>query len=273
MQREGCRMSGGVQEPASTGMITLDDLDNMTDEPGSDSAYNSNGSVEEEAEPMEDGDQDRLLNYWQTVARGHQVEVPNEMAEPIQQLTRNSRTEERQSVPFLLLSCKEKCGEILYEKRQYGKAKWACVKMQEEKYEQSICMGFMKLMRYICEQNSSGTYMGMTIPILTTIHTDAGRSELTRTVTVAYYIPSNWQDSPPQPTDSEIFIEEWPSTVVFTREFAGVTNEESIMREISLLAEALDSPDLCLQDTFIVAGYTNPAAVSRRNEIWFLQRP
>lgn len=70
-------MSGGVQEPPTTGMITLDDLDNMTDELGSDSAYNSNGSVEEEAEPMEDGDQDRLLNYWQTVARGHQVEVPN----------------------------------------------------------------------------------------------------------------------------------------------------------------------------------------------------
>lgn len=70
-------MSGGVQEPATAGMITLDDLDNMTDDLASDSAYNSNGSVEEEAEPMEDGEQDRLLNYWQTVARGHQVEVPN----------------------------------------------------------------------------------------------------------------------------------------------------------------------------------------------------
>ncbi|KAE8586462.1 hypothetical protein XENTR_v10021675 [Xenopus tropicalis] len=156
MQREGCRMSGGVQEPAGAGMITLDDLDNMTDELGSDSAYNSNGSIEEEAEPMEDGEQDRLLNYWQTIGRGHQVEVPNEMAEPIQQLTRNNSTEERQRVPFLVLSSKEKCGEVLYEKRQYGQAKWACIKMQEEQYEQSICLGFMKLMRYICEQNSSG---------------------------------------------------------------------------------------------------------------------
>ncbi|KAM5129156.1 heme-binding protein 2-like [Mantella aurantiaca] len=273
MQREGCRMSGGVQEPATTGMITLDDLDNMTDELGSDSAYNSNGSVEEEAEPMEDGEQDRLLNYWQTVARGHQVEVPNEMAEPIQQLTRSGRTEERQSVPFLLLSCKEKCGEILYEKRQYGKAKWACVKMEEERYEQSICLGFMKLMRYICEQNSSGSYLGMTIPILTTINTDEAHTGLTRVVTVAYYIPSHLQADPPQPTDQEIVIEEWPPTVVFSREFAGITNEESIMREISLLAELLDSPDLYLQDTFIVAGYTNPAAANRRNEIWFLHRP
>ncbi|XP_053553650.1 heme-binding protein 1 isoform X2 [Bombina bombina] len=216
MQREGCRMSGGLQEPARSGMITLDDLDNMTDELGTDSAYNSNGSIEEEAEPMDDGEQDRLLNYWQTVARGHEVDVPNEMAEPIQQLTRNSRNEERQRVPYLLLSRKEKCGEVLYEKRQYGKAKWACIKMQEERYEQSICLGFMKLMKYICEQNSSGLYLGMTIPILTIVHTDETQSEMARTVTLAYYLPPDFQEHTPQPTDQDIIIEEWQPTVVFT---------------------------------------------------------
>uniref|UniRef100_A0A8C5Q8X7 Heme-binding protein 1-like n=1 Tax=Leptobrachium leishanense TaxID=445787 RepID=A0A8C5Q8X7_9ANUR len=273
MQREGCRMGGGAPEPAGAGMITLDDLDNMTDELGSDSAYNSNGSVEDEVEPMEDADQDRLLNYWQTVARGHQVEVPDDMAEPIQQMTRNNRTEERQNVPFLVLTRKEKCGEVLYEKRQYGKAKWACIKISEERYEQSICLGFMKLMRYICEQNSSGLYLGMTIPILTVVHTDEERTELQRSVTVAYYIPSHLQDEPPLPTDQDIIIEEWPPTVVFTRSFGGATNEESIIREIHLLAELLDSPELCLQDMFIVAGYTNPAAANRHNEIWFLQQP
>ncbi|XP_063803594.1 heme-binding protein 2-like [Pseudophryne corroboree] len=272
MQREGCRMSGGLPEPAAAGMITLDDLDNMADDLGSDSAYNSNGSTEEKLEPMEDAEQDRLLNYWQTVGRGHEVEVPNEMAEPIQQLTRNSRSEERQRVPYLLLSCKEKCGEVLYEKRQYGKAKWACIKVHEERYEQSICVGFMKIMRYICEQNSSGSFLGMTIPILTTVHTDEARTGLLRSVTLAYYIPTHLQDDPPQPADQDVVIEEWPPTMVFTRAFTGATNEESIMHEISLLAELLESPDLCVQDTFIVAGYTNPAAANRQNEIWFLQR-
>lgn len=57
------------------------------------------------------------------------------------------------------------------------------------------------------------------------------------------------------------------------RSFRGIINEDSIMREINLLAEILDSPELCLQDTFIIAGYTNPAAANRHNEIWFLQRP
>ncbi|KAJ1104063.1 hypothetical protein NDU88_001478 [Pleurodeles waltl] len=262
-------MSGaGAPEPPA--MITLEDLDSMAEDPGSDSAYNSNGSLEEE--PMEDEQQERLLSYWQNVGRGHQVDVPDEMAEPIQQLTRNNHPQERETVPFLLLHRKEKCSEVLYEKRQYGKAKWACVKMQEEQYEQSICLGFMKIMKYICEQNSSGVYLGMTIPIVTIVHTNDSQSELTRSVTVAYYLPAQLQELPPQPLDSAIIIEEWPPTVVYTRTFTGVTNEDSIIREISLLAELLESPELCLQDTFIVAGYTNPAAANRQNEIWFLQR-
>lgn len=50
------------------------------------------------------------------------------------------------------------CGELLWEKRHYEKGHWACVTMREDTYEKSICYGFMKLMRYICEQNSLGKY-------------------------------------------------------------------------------------------------------------------
>ncbi|KFR05857.1 Heme-binding protein 2, partial [Nipponia nippon] len=228
---------------------------------------------EEEAERMEDEEQERLLSYWQSVGRGHQVDVPRDMAEPIQQLTRSNNPQDRRTVPFTLIQRKENLGDLLYEKRQYGKAKWACIKMKEKQYEQSICLGFMKLMRYICEQNSSGLYLGITIPIVTIVHTNESQSEMTRSVTVAYYLPEVLQDEPPQPFDSDIIIEEWPSTIVYSRSFRGITNEDSIMREINILAEILESPELCLQDTFIIAGYTNPAAANRHNEIWFLERP
>ncbi|KAK2536558.1 heme-binding protein 2 [Columba livia] len=271
METGGCRMGGA--EPAGPAMITLEDLDGMPEE-SPDSAYHSNGSsLEEEAERMEDEEQERLLSYWQSVGRGHQVDVPRDMAEPIQQLTRNNSPQERQSIPFTLIQRKEKLGDLLYEKRQYGKAKWACIKMKEKQYEQSICLGFMKLMRYICEQNSSGLYLGITVPIVTIVHTNESQSEMTQSVTVAYYLPPGLQDEPPHPFDSDIIIEEWPSTIVYSRSFRGIINEDSIMREINLLAEILDSPELCLQDTFIIAGYTNPAAANRHNEIWFLQRP
>lgn len=38
------------------------------------------------------------------------------------------------------------------------------------------------------------------------------------------------------------------------------------------MAELLDSPGVCVNDSFIVAGYTNPAHSNRQNEIWFLER-
>ncbi|KAM6358657.1 LOW QUALITY PROTEIN: heme-binding protein 2-like [Alca torda] len=268
METGGCRMGG--TEPGGPAMITLEDLDGTEESP--DSAYHSNGSsLEEEAERMEDEEQERAAELLASVCRGHQWTCPGH-GRAIQQLTRNNSPQERQTIPFTLIQ-QEKFGDLLYEKRQYGKAKWACIKMKEKQYEQSICLGFMKLMRYICEQNSSGLYLGITIPIVTIVHTNESQSEMTQAVTVAYYLPEALQDEPPHPFDSDIIIEEWPSTIVYSRSFRGITNEDSIMREINLLAEILESPELCLQDTFIIAGYTNPAAANRHNEICFLQRP
>lgn len=75
MDRGGCQMNGGGgggrPGPNQPEMITLEDLESLTEDQLSDSG---NGSLEEEAETMEEDDE-RLLRYWQDVARGHQVEV------------------------------------------------------------------------------------------------------------------------------------------------------------------------------------------------------
>ncbi|MED6246885.1 hypothetical protein ATANTOWER_025502 [Ataeniobius toweri] len=74
MDRGGCQMSGRGNDAVDRhGMITLEDLESFSEDPLSDSG---NGSLEEEGETMEAEDSsDRLLHYWQEVARGHQVEV------------------------------------------------------------------------------------------------------------------------------------------------------------------------------------------------------
>lgn len=261
---------GGGGGPDRHGMITLEDLESFSEDQLSDSG---NGSLEEEGETMGEEGQDRLLHYWQDVARGHQVEVSEDMAEPIQQLTSNNQgRSNREHVPFTLLSRKDKCGEVLYEKRHYEKGHWACITMREDTYEQSICYGFMRIMRYICEQNALGDYLGMTLPIVTVVHTDETHSVISNDVTVAYYLPVDHQAQPPQPSDSEITIEVWPAAVVYTRAFTGPTNEVTIINQINAMAELLDSPGECINDSFIVAGYTNPAHSNRHNEIWFLER-
>ncbi|KAM3871141.1 heme-binding protein soul3 [Diretmus argenteus] len=272
MDRGGCQLNGGGGGGGGgngPGMITLEDLESFTEEqPG-------NGGFEPEGETMEEEeeDPDRLLHYWQDVARGHQVEVPQDMAEPIQQLTSNNQgRSNRERVPFTLITRKEKCEEVLYEKRHYEKAHWACITVREDTYEQSICYGFMRIMKYICEQNSLGKYLGMTMPIVTVVRTDESQSTIFRDVTVAYYLPITHQAQPPQPLDNDITIEVWPATVVYTRAFTGPTNEVTLINQINLMAEMLDSPAVCVSDSFIIAGYTNPAHSNRQNEIWFLER-
>ncbi|XP_010133886.1 PREDICTED: heme-binding protein 1-like, partial [Buceros rhinoceros silvestris] len=164
-------------------------------------------------------------------------------------------------------SCKE-----AYEERQYPAGKWACVTKGEPMYEQSISMSFMKLMRYICKENSVGCYLGMTVPVLSEIHLTKEGTELEREVVTAYYLPGEFQQNPPVPMDPEIHITERAPLRVISRVFYGMTTEDTILREISLFWELLGSTDTVLRETYIVAAYENPSIPQRRNEIWFICR-
>ncbi|XP_035752963.1 heme-binding protein 1-like [Egretta garzetta] len=164
------------------------------------------------------------------------------------------------------------CEEAAYEERWYPAGKWACVTKGEPMYEQSISMSFMKLMRYICKENSVGCYLGMTIPVLNEIHLTKEGTELEREVVTAYYLPGEFQQNPPVPMDPEIHITERAPLWVITRVFYGMTTEETILREISLFWELLGSTDTVLRETYIVAAYENPSIPQRRNEIWFICR-
>lgn len=164
------------------------------------------------------------------------------------------------------------CEEAAYEERQYPAGKWACVTKGEPLYEQSISLSFMKLMRYICKENSVGCYLGMTIPVLNEIHLTKEGTELEREVLTAYYIPGEFQQNPPTPVDPEIHITERAPLRVLARVFYGMTTEETILREIALFWELLGSTDAVLQETYIVAVYENPSVPQRRNEIWFIRR-
>ncbi|XP_029903761.1 heme-binding protein 1-like [Myripristis murdjan] len=280
MDGGGCSMNGGGdssrggESGSRLGLITLEDLDSLTDE-DMDREQPAVGAADPggDTEAVEEESQERLLAFWQNIGRGHRIDIPEDMAQPIQQLTTDIESSpNKEMVPFSLITREEKCGSVMYEKRVYKKACWACITVREDTYEQSICMGFMKIMRYICQQNTSGSYLGMTIPIVTVVRTDDARFSLSRDVTVAYYLPSHLQDQPPLPTDPDVTMEMWPTTVVYSRTFTGPTNETTILSEIRALAELLDSPDLCVSDSFIIAGYTSVAAAHRHNEVWFLER-
>ncbi|XP_043368290.1 heme-binding protein 1-like isoform X1 [Dermochelys coriacea] len=234
--------------------ITLEDLNGLDDE-----------SLDEDEEPMDGEEQNRLFSHWETVASTHQVTLPQEMAGPIMQMTQHRQV--REPVPYVTLLQHEKC-----EERLYPAGKWACVTKGEPMYEQSISMGFMKLMRYICKENSTGRYLGMTVPVVNEIRLSEGGTELLRDITTTYYLPGEFQPDPPVPTDPDIRIVERQPLRVLTRVFYGVTTEETILREIRHLWELLGSTDTVLRESYMVAAYENPSIPQRRNEIWFIRR-
>ncbi|XP_061845067.1 heme-binding protein 1-like isoform X2 [Colius striatus] len=240
--------------------ITLEDLDGLGEEA-------EGGGEDEEEEEEERG---RLFAHWEAVAGTHRVSLPQDMAGPILQMTRHSQAP--QPVPYVTLSQQEKCEGAAYEERQYPAGKWACVTKGEPMYEQSISMSFMKLMRYICKENSVGCYLGMTVPVLNEIHLTEEGTELEREVVTAYYLPGEFQQNPPVPADPDIHITERAPLRVITRVFYGMTTEETILREISLFWELLGSTDTVLRRTYVVAAYQNPSVPQRRNEIWFICR-
>ncbi|XP_066467927.1 heme-binding protein 1-like [Tiliqua scincoides] len=239
--------------------ITLEELNEMDDE-----------IPDEEEEPMDGEEQNRLFSHWETIASTHQVTLPQAMAGPIVQMTRHNRS--REPVPYATLSKHEKCEEITYEERLYPAGKWACITKGEPKYEQSISMGFMKLIRYICKENSVGCHLGMTVPVINEIHLNKEGTELLPEVITAYYLPEEFQLNPPLPLDPEIQIIERAPLQAITRVFYGTTNEETILREIHLLWELLGSADNVLREIYMVAAYENPGVPNRRNEIWFIRR-
>uniref|UniRef100_A0A8C2Z9V8 Heme-binding protein soul4 n=1 Tax=Cyclopterus lumpus TaxID=8103 RepID=A0A8C2Z9V8_CYCLU len=277
-------------------LISLEDLDRLDDDQLED-------DITDNPEPMDEEDRDRLLTHWQAVASTHHVSVPPDMTVPIQEMTRNQQ--QREPLPFTPVSSHEKMGEVLYEERLYPAGHWACVTKGEDLYEQSISMGFMKLMRFICKENSAGQtpppptiyikkitlpfiymcvcvcvcvyislgrYLGMTVPVVTNVHMMEDGNTFQKCVQTAYFLPAEFQTNPPQPSDSDVTIVHREPIRVIARTFFGTTTEETLTRQISLLWEILGATNDLRRDEYLVAAYENPGIPRRRNEIWFVRR-
>ncbi|XP_026179663.1 heme-binding protein soul4 [Mastacembelus armatus] len=242
-------------------LISLEDLDGLDDEQLDD-------DITDNPEPMDEDD--RLMNHWQAIASTHHVSVPSEMTGPIQEMTRNSQ--QREPLSFAPIARHEKMGEVLYEERVYPAGHWACVTRGEDLYEQSISMGFMKLMRFICKENSAGTYLGMTVPVVSRIQMMDDGTTFDKDVETSFFLPAEFQNNPPQPFDPDITIVHREPIRVVARIFLGTTTEETVTRQIALLWEILGVSDDLHRDNYMVAVYENPGMPRRRNEIWFIRR-
>lgn len=243
-------------------LITLEDLNQLDDELMEDA-----GPQEQQQEGLA---QSQLFSHWEVVATAHRVSLPPDIAGPISEMS--SQSHMREPIPFVPLPHDEKVQDGAYEERQYPAGKWACIRKQEPLYEQSAAYGFMKLMRYICRENSRGCYLGMTVPVLNRIQMDENGTSFVGEVSTEFYLPAEFQQDPPLPQDPEVLIIDRGSFRVISRVFYGATTEESLRRDVGQLWALVGNMDTVLRGTYLVATYENPTVPHRRNELWFIRQ-
>uniref|UniRef100_A0A672UU17 Heme binding protein 2 n=1 Tax=Strigops habroptila TaxID=2489341 RepID=A0A672UU17_STRHB len=141
-------------------------------------------------------------------------------------------------------------------------AKWVSTVIRGETQKEALRQGFWKLFHYIQGKNEKEMKIDMTVPMTCLIKSGCADFK------VSFFVPFEHQDSPPQPTDSDVFIEERKAAAIFVRSFGGFASPEKYAEEAEVLARILRNRGQPFhEDFFYTAGYDSPFKLfNRHNE-------
>jgi len=156
-----------------------------------------------------------------------------------------------------------------YEERFYPAKKWVCSDSIENDGG-SGSGNFMKLFRYISGANARGEKIDMTTPV-TVQRTPASGS--TSRMPMCFYLTSDQQTNPPQPTEPELYIQDRPAITIYTRQFGGWPGDRYYKNELATFTELLTQDGHSIQaDNEYRVGYQSPMQIfNRRNELWLVK--
>lgn len=157
-----------------------------------------------------------------------------------------------------------------YEIRRYKHGVWASTVVETYAYAVASPMGFRRLFDYIDEGNALGVKIPMTSPVKIRMEPSCGVF-CKQNFTVSFYMPKKWQDEPPAPLDSRIFIERTKAMTVYVKSSSGYKIDDlSVASMAKSLAATLDEHGKAYDaNTFVMAGYDPPFRLKHRhNEIW-----
>ncbi|KAL5253647.1 hypothetical protein ACHWQZ_G013424 [Mnemiopsis leidyi] len=163
------------------------------------------------------------------------------------------------------------CG---YGKRKIKAGSWVSTEIFASDGDDRYFTALERLANYIGGQNEDSQNIEMTVPVITKNYLDENFDE-TRS-TMHFYLPPEFHENPPAPTDDLVEIEEWADTVVFYRTFGDdITNidvEAFWEKEFTILGEVLAQAE---EDFFpyvaITASFTRPGYGQQRHEAMFMQ--
>lgn len=159
-----------------------------------------------------------------------------------------------------------------YETREYGGGKFVATTIETYAYAMASTVGFRRLFNYIEGENEDNVKIPMTAPVVTRVNASSGpfcKSEFT----VAFFVPFDFQDDTPVPTNKDVFVHEVPPFTAYVASSGGfVVDDWSIQKMAKKLTEAVDADGESYRtDVFFFAGYDPPFRLSgRHNEVWLV---
>ncbi|KAI8112970.1 hypothetical protein M9435_002976 [Picochlorum sp. BPE23] len=157
-----------------------------------------------------------------------------------------------------------------YETRRYRHGSWVSTTIETYLFAVAGPIGFRRLFRYIDEGNELGLKIPMTSPV--TIETAPSCGPFCKqNYTVSFYLPKEFQDNPPKPTDPNVHIQTKKAATVFVRSTGGYRMDDmSVANMVNTLAQDLDADGKSYDaEMFVFAGYDPPFRLKgRHNEVW-----
>mmetsp|Transcript_11538 Transcript_11538/g.32730 ORF Transcript_11538/g.32730 Transcript_11538/m.32730 type:complete len:558 (-) Transcript_11538:66-1739(-) len=159
------------------------------------------------------------------------------------------------------------------ERRTYlGVTKWASVSVKGVSYDKAVYTGFMKLFDYISGANESKQKIPMTAPVRVRLVPAAGPTCENEFI-VSFFVPFDFQESTPLPTDESVFIEQQGPFTVYVASYGGFSSQDKVVTHASDLAGALSDLAIDIQsDFYFSASYDPPFRLFKRhNEVWIME--
>ncbi|XP_043939480.1 heme-binding protein 2-like [Protopterus annectens] len=153
-----------------------------------------------------------------------------------------------------------------YDVRSYKASVWAGTEMKGRLA--ATVTAFWRLFRYIQGKNEGGVKINMTAPVITKVSEDASRQKKSK---MYFLLPAAYQDTPPVPTDSDVFIENFPPLTVFVNSFGGWMTSSKEKKQLKALADSLNNDQQkYFASVTYSAGYNSPMELTNRhNEVWY----
>lgn len=145
------------------------------------------------------------------------------------------------------------------------------IEYPEQKWVSTIASGpknnamFMKLFGYITGKNANGDKISMTVPVMTSNQKEEGGMKRE----MQFFIPTDFQESPPNPNDADVTVITRPAMIMYSKFLSGFPNfeQEALKFRGELEAAGHTNADF---NIFYSAGWDAPfKLLNRRNEIMF----